>query len=139
MVIAKVICGLVQGDQLAYTIIIADQNAQLISVRIFNLGQGKGPVIGDSIAIPEPYVEKIFVTPEVIVECTEELNRNLSIFKFDYTVSKNLSDNGINQLVIRVSLPSVLIINGRRIHNKWTALPVVQNLYFTENWLSSMN
>ena len=39
-----------------------DQNYDSIAVTVFNLRAGKGFIAGDSIAIPEPYIQETNVT-----------------------------------------------------------------------------
>ena len=70
---------------------------------IYNLVKGEGVIIGDKIAIPEPWFEtmEFDYSPS---ECVRVNNSGISekyIFKF---------------VGIRVENPSVLVVNGR----KWT-------------------
>lgn len=36
-----------------------DKKGTCVSVMVYNLAEGKGVIIGDSVAIPEPFVTKV--------------------------------------------------------------------------------
>lgn len=44
------------------TFCLVDKELSCIVVSVYNLAQGRGPIIGDSVAIPEPYLTKIDAT-----------------------------------------------------------------------------
>lgn len=46
---------------------MVDKDGSCVAVTVFNLANGKGVIIGDSIAIPEPYVTDVDFTYENIV------------------------------------------------------------------------
>lgn len=41
------------------TFCMVDKDAVCVAVTIFNLAEGKGVIIGDSVAIPEPFVTDV--------------------------------------------------------------------------------
>lgn len=41
---------------------MVDKELLCMVVSVYNLAQGKGPIIGDSVAIPEPYMSYTDVT-----------------------------------------------------------------------------
>lgn len=41
------------------TFCLVDKDLSCIVVSVYNLAQGKGPIIGDSVAIPEPFMCQI--------------------------------------------------------------------------------
>lgn len=44
------------------TFCLVDKELSCIAVSVYNLAQGRGPIIGDSVAIPEPYLTHIDAT-----------------------------------------------------------------------------
>jgi len=41
------------------TFCLVDKELSCVVVSVYNLAQGRGPIIGDSVAIPEPYLTHI--------------------------------------------------------------------------------
>lgn len=88
---------------------MVDEHTSCLAVTVYNLAEGRGVTVGDSIAIPEPF---------------------LTHHKFSY--SRNVSKKIINRLLllflivwfnfqefdfksIRVETPVVLVVNGRKL------------------------
>lgn len=105
LLIGKVISGMPKRnfDMICFTCCIADQNGDCVGLTIYNLVQGEGVIIGDSIAIPEPYLEQF----DFNYKPSESLNNNEYELKNEYKFKFNS---------IRVSYPHILVVNGK----KWT-------------------
>lgn len=82
-----------------YPFILVDQNYDSIAVTVFNLRAGKGFIAGDSIAIPEPYIQETNVTL-----------KNGEAIKFRS---------------IRVDNPVVMVVNKRKIGAEKLSLSVL--------------
>ena len=82
---------------------MTDSHGDCVVVTLYNLSPGKGVIIGDTIAIPEPYFTNIDITWED------------SEYKFN---------------LVRVESPLVLIINSRKAGRDLQA--GVQMLTFTK-------
>ena len=116
VLIGKVICGgpTKSTDSLnivCFTCCIADSNGDCSVLTVYNLAGGHGVIIGDSVAIPEPWLEK--------VEFGYDLNAN---FKNRALVNElkggeaSSSEFKFKFDSIRVENPTVLVVNGK----KWT-------------------
>ncbi|XP_050441436.1 tetratricopeptide repeat protein 5-like [Adelges cooleyi] len=62
VVCGRVVCVVYNQEPVPYTFCLVDKELACIVVSVYNLAQGKGPIIGDSVAIPEPYMSKIEAT-----------------------------------------------------------------------------
>ena len=87
MILGVVICSVHSEDSVPFTFIMSDASGDCIVVTLYNLSPGKGVIIGDTVAIPEPHFTHINLT-------WEEVN-----YQF---------------WLVRVESPLVLIINGRK-------------------------
>ena len=87
VILGVVICSVHSEDSVPFTFIIVDTSGSPVVVTLYNLSPGKGVIIGDTVAIPEPHFTDI-----------------------------NLSWEGVTYqfLLVRVESPLVLIINGRK-------------------------
>ncbi len=65
----------------------------MAAVNLYNLAPGKGVIIGDAVAIPEPYFSR------VRAERTDRKTDKTSVVEFD---------------LVRVDSPLVLVINGKK-------------------------
>jgi tetratricopeptide (TPR) repeat protein len=104
VLIGKVVSGMPTVENfnlISFTCCIADKNGDCAVLTIYNLVNGEGVIIGDSIAIPEPWIENVNFTYE-LPDCI-----NLSV---------NQITNNFKFCSIRVETPSVLVVNGK----KWT-------------------
>ncbi|CAB4054697.1 unnamed protein product, partial [Lepeophtheirus salmonis] len=59
VVLGKVICSVVCEDSVPFTFCIVDKKSNIIVVNLYNLSPGKGVIIGDSVAIADPFFTKI--------------------------------------------------------------------------------
>merc|ERR1740124_348079 len=84
----KVIAIIPVDDGVPFSFVLMDSAGDCIVASVFNLAVGKGMIIGDSIAIPEPFVQINEVT---------------------------LTDEQITFKSIRVDNPVVLVLNKRKI------------------------
>ncbi|XP_040579800.1 tetratricopeptide repeat protein 5 isoform X2 [Lepeophtheirus salmonis] len=87
VVLGKVICSVVCEDSVPFTFCIVDKKSNIIVVNLYNLSPGKGVIIGDSVAIADPFFTKI------------EANHDGKDIKFN---------------LVRVESPLVLVINGKK-------------------------
>eukprot|EP00095_Tigriopus_kingsejongensis_P002947 maker-scaffold2090_size21136-snap-gene-0.3 protein:Tk02947 transcript:maker-scaffold2090_size21136-snap-gene-0.3-mRNA-1 annotation:"tetratricopeptide repeat protein 5-like" len=87
VILGKVIFSLQSLDGVPFTFCLADQSGHCIVVNLYNLSPGKGVIIGDSVAIAEPFFSQI------------SLNRDGKEIAFD---------------LVRVESPLILVINGKK-------------------------
>jgi len=109
----KVICGSPSKNSdnfniVCFTCCIADGSGECAVLTIYNLTSGHGLIIGNSVAIPEPWIEDIDFTfkPKELIS-NESVLANLALDKDEY-IFKFKS--------IRVENPTVLVVNEK----KWT-------------------
>jgi tetratricopeptide (TPR) repeat protein len=125
VLVGKVICGLPSKNTdslniVCFTCCIADSNGDCAVMTIYNLAGGHGLIIGQSVAIPEPYVENI----NFKFDLNESL-KNPNLFRNVMNLLTNENSQNENQNLnsfefkfnsIRVEYPTVLVVNGK----KWT-------------------
>jgi len=88
VVLGKVVATVYSENSVPLTFCIVDKTDFCCAVTVYNLASGKGVCIGDSVAIPEPYVTD---------------------FDFEYKQEK------FNFRSIRVDIPVVIVLNGRKL------------------------
>ncbi|KAH0558308.1 tetratricopeptide repeat protein 5-like isoform X1 [Cotesia glomerata] len=88
VVFGKVVCWIQNTDAVPFTFCMVDEHTSCLAVTVYNLAEGRGVTVGDSIAIPEPF---------------------LTHHKFSY------SRNEFDFKSIRVETPVVLVVNGRKL------------------------
>ncbi|XP_011499359.1 PREDICTED: tetratricopeptide repeat protein 5-like [Ceratosolen solmsi marchali] len=88
IVVGKVVCWIQDSDSVPFVFCIVDEEKTCMAVTLYNLAKGKGVIIGDSVAIPEPY---------------------LIHHQFFYL------NNKFNFKSIRVETPVLLVVNGRKL------------------------
>ncbi|XP_008558120.1 tetratricopeptide repeat protein 5 isoform X1 [Microplitis demolitor] len=88
VVFGKVVCWIQNTDAVPFTFCMVDQYTSCLAVTVYNLAEGRGVTVGDSISIPEPF---------------------LTHHKFPY------SGNEFDFKSIRVETPVVLVVNGRKL------------------------
>ncbi|PSN54645.1 Tetratricopeptide repeat protein 5 [Blattella germanica] len=88
VVLGKVVCSIQDDDAVPFTFCLVDKEETCMSVTVYNLAQGKGVIIGDSVAVPEPYLTKVH---------------------FKYKEKEWQFES------IRVESPLVLVVNGRKV------------------------
>merc|ERR1711874_85987 len=87
VILGKVICSVHTEESVPFTFCMIDSSSQCIAVTLYNLAPGKGVIIGDSVAIAEPFFTNI--------DLTHKQKR--------YTFK-----------LVRVESPLVLVINGKK-------------------------
>lgn len=86
VVIGKVVCNVLCSDPVAFTFCMIDEEETCCAVTIYNLAEGRGVIIGDTVAIPEP---------------------NLKMVELKYKEKEFCYKS------IRVNTPLCLVINGK--------------------------
>ena len=112
VLVGKVICGLPTKNaenfnMVCFTCCIVDSNGDCAALTIYNLAGGHGVIIGNSVTIPEPWIENVDIKfkPNDFLKNTNKLNENFAIDEFEFKFKS-----------VRVENPTVLVVNGR----KWT-------------------
>ncbi|PIK44223.1 putative tetratricopeptide repeat protein 5 isoform X1 [Apostichopus japonicus] len=88
VVVGKVVCSVSLDEPIPFTFAIVDSEGSCYVVNLYNVAQGQGVIIGDSVAIPEPHIMK----------------NDLSV-----------DDKRINFFSIRVLSPIYLVVNRRKL------------------------
>ncbi|PNF35240.1 Tetratricopeptide repeat protein 5 [Cryptotermes secundus] len=88
VVLGKVVCSVHNDNVVPFTFCLVDKEETCMAVTVYNLAEGKGVIIGDSVSIPEPYLTKVH---------------------FKYKQKEWNFDS------IRVESPLVLVVNGRKL------------------------
>ncbi|XP_050297968.1 tetratricopeptide repeat protein 5-like [Anthonomus grandis grandis] len=88
VILGKVICSVRNEDNVPFTFCSIDKAGAVIVTTVFNLADGKGVIIGDSVAIPEPYVTDV------------EFSYKEDIFKFR---------------LVRVETPVIMVVNSKKL------------------------
>lgn len=88
VVVGKVVCTVANDESIPFTFCFIDEEGLCLSVTVYNIGQGYGVKIGDSVAIPEPFVQDVEV---------------------------NYKDKVFSYRGIRVDTPVVLVVNRRKL------------------------
>ncbi|OXU21450.1 hypothetical protein TSAR_000589 [Trichomalopsis sarcophagae] len=88
VVFGKVVCWIQDSDSVPFAFCMVDEEKTCMAVTLYNLAKGKGVTVGDSVAIPEPF---------------------LTHHQFSYL------DNKFDFKSIRVETPVVLVVNGRKL------------------------
>ncbi|XP_044256056.1 tetratricopeptide repeat protein 5-like [Tribolium madens] len=89
VILGKVVCTVQNEDSVPFTLCLVDKLGTCVVVTVFNLADGKGVIIGNSVAIPEPYVSDV---------------------NFTY------KDNEYKFRLIRVETPLVMVVNGKKVN-----------------------
>ncbi|XP_071452469.1 tetratricopeptide repeat protein 5-like [Hetaerina americana] len=61
VILGKVVCSVVSEDGVPFTFCLVDKMESCIAVTVYNFGKGYGVLIGDSVAIPEPFLTRVHV------------------------------------------------------------------------------
>lgn len=120
VICGKVICGLPPKNSdnlnlICFTCCISDSEGNCAALTIYNLASGHGVIIGDSIAIPEPWLESVDFTFNVDAHLKNKMLVD------DIKSLKKSGDSALNEFTfkfpsIRIENPTVLVVNGK----KWT-------------------
>ena len=68
VILGVVICSVHSEDSVPFTFIIVDKGGTPLVVTLYNLSPGKGVIIGDTVAIPEPHFTHINLTWEEVAK-----------------------------------------------------------------------
>ncbi|KAG8222338.1 hypothetical protein J437_LFUL001324 [Ladona fulva] len=101
VILGKVVCSVVSEDEVPFTFCLVDKMETCLAVTVYNLGKGKGVLIGDSVAIPEPFLTRVSV------------RHKEKEYHFDS---------------VRVERPSYIVVNGKNVGKDKEA--TVQHTYF---------
>ncbi|XP_068083092.1 tetratricopeptide repeat protein 5 [Anabrus simplex] len=88
VVLGKVVCSVHDEDAVPFTFCMIDKAETCVAVTVYNLAQGKGVIIGDAVAIPEPYFTQVRIKYKSKDYCFDS---------------------------IRVESPLVMVVNGKKI------------------------
>ncbi|XP_071508817.1 tetratricopeptide repeat protein 5-like [Diadema antillarum] len=88
VVVGKVVCSVGTDEPIPFTFAIVDSEGSCYAVNVFNIAQGQGVIIGDTVAIPEPYLRRV-----------------------DFTID----DKHIQYSCLRVNTPVALVVNGKKL------------------------
>lgn len=88
VILGKVICSVRNDDIVPFTFCSIDKTGTVIVTTVFNLADGKGVIIGDSVAIPEPYVTDV---------------------DFRY------KENNFKFTLVRVETPVIMVVNSKKL------------------------
>ncbi|KAK3579170.1 hypothetical protein CHS0354_022707 [Potamilus streckersoni] len=88
VVVGRVVCSIPSDDPVPFTFCLIDEEETCVPVNVYNLAQGSGVKIGDTVAVPEPYLQLVKV---------------------------NHRDKSFEYQSIRVDTPVVLVVNGRKL------------------------
>ncbi|XP_011299874.1 tetratricopeptide repeat protein 5 [Fopius arisanus] len=88
VVFGKVVCWIQDSDAVPFSFCMVDEEKTCMVVTVYNLAEGRGVTVGDSVAIPEP-----FLTHQQF---------SFSVNEFDFKS-------------IRVETPVLLVVNGRKL------------------------
>lgn len=116
VLIGKVICGLPAKNSdnlniICFTCCIADANGDCAALTIYNLAGGNGVIIGNSVAIPEPWLEKT----DFKFNLRDNL-KNVNLLNEILAQKNSQEQYEFKFNSVRVENPSVLVVNGK----KWT-------------------
>ncbi|XP_071784948.1 tetratricopeptide repeat protein 5-like [Asterias amurensis] len=101
VVLGKVVCSVGSDKPIPFTFAMVDAEGTCFAVNIYNIAQGQGTIIGDSVAVPEPYVQS-------------------NDFEFD---KKNIKFSSM-----RVDTPVALVVNAKKLGLEKQA-PAIVSLY----------
>lgn len=88
VIFGKVVCWIQDTDCVPFAFCLVDEEKTCIAVTVYNLAKGRGVTVGDSVAIPEPFV----------------IHQKFSYLNNDFDFKS-----------IRVETPVILVVNGRKL------------------------
>ncbi|GJQ77322.1 hypothetical protein Trydic_g20740 [Trypoxylus dichotomus] len=88
VILGKVVCSVHNEEAVPFTFCLVDRLGTCVAVTVYNFAEGKGVIIGDSVAIPEPYVTDV---------------------NFEY------EDKEYKFRLVRVETPLVLVVNSKKL------------------------
>lgn len=96
VILGKVVCNVPSHDPVAFSFCLIDEDETCMAVSVYNLAQGKGVIIGDSVAIAGPSVQHVDV---------------------------HFKEKVIAFSSIRVNNPTSLVVNGKKVSINQQAPP----------------
>ncbi|CAK1589067.1 unnamed protein product [Parnassius mnemosyne] len=102
VVLGRVVGSIHNGNAVPFTFAIVDESKECVCVTVYNWADGRGAIIGDCVAIPEP---------------------NLRVHKLDSKLAT------YNFKSIRLDNPMLLLINGKRVGRNQFACTRVSSTY----------
>lgn len=120
MLVGKVISGVpVESTNnlniVCFTCCLADSDGECAALTIYNLAARNGVIIGDSVAIPEPWIERVNFS----FSLSESLRNEALIARLRNDAELSVADEDKHEFKfesVRVENPTVLVVNGK----KWT-------------------
>jgi len=103
VICGRVVCVVYNQEPVPYTYCMVDKELTCMVVSVYNLAQGRGPIIGNSVAIPEPYMTRIDATYKTQ--------------KFQYPC-------------IRVNLPLTMVVNKKCLSAECVSQPQFLSKHF---------
>ncbi|XP_034250007.1 tetratricopeptide repeat protein 5-like [Thrips palmi] len=88
VVLGRVVCHIRHDDGVPFIFCMTDAEQTTVAVTVYNLVEGKGVIIGDAVAIPEPFFSEVHVSHK----------------ETQYQFSS-----------IRVNTPVMLVVNGKKV------------------------
>ncbi|CAH0393484.1 unnamed protein product [Bemisia tabaci] len=88
VILGFVVCSIHDDDSVPFSFCLTDEEKTTIVVTVYNLAQGKGVIIGDTVAIPEPFV-------------------TFNDFSFQ--------DKKFQFTSVRIDNPLVMVVNGKKV------------------------
>ncbi|XP_077982744.1 tetratricopeptide repeat protein 5-like [Glandiceps talaboti] len=88
VVMGKVVCSVTIDEAIPFTFAMVDTDGTCFAVTVYNIAQGYGVIIGDTVAIPEPFAQ------------LNQVEHGGKTFKF-YS--------------LRVETPMVMVVNGKKL------------------------
>ncbi|EUB55465.1 Tetratricopeptide repeat protein [Echinococcus granulosus] len=137
-----IVASLPADSELTLNLLLVDAKGAFLVLRIFQIGKGSGPSTKDVIAIPDPIVEHCTVSTGLIhllhafdacvrAEGAESAEEEDDEFGGRDTKIKELDQlESLDFLILRVSSPQILCVNGSRVGRAWTAAAVPKNVFF---------
>ncbi|CDS43331.1 tetratricopeptide repeat protein 5 [Echinococcus multilocularis] len=137
-----IVTSLPADSELTLNLLLVDAKGAFLVLRIFQIGKGSGPSTKDLIAIPDPIVEHCTVSTGLIhllhafdtcvrAEGAEPAEEEDDEFGGGDTKIKELDQlESLDFLILRVSSPQILCVNGSRVGRAWTAAAVPKNVFF---------
>ncbi|XP_026273485.1 tetratricopeptide repeat protein 5 [Frankliniella occidentalis] len=88
VVLGRVVCHVRHDDGVPFLFCMTDKQQNTVAVSVYNLAEGKGVIIGDAVAIPEPYF----------------FQKHVSHKDKEYSFGS-----------VRVNSPMMLVVNGKKL------------------------
>lgn len=101
------------------TYCLVDKELTCVVVAVYNLAQGRGPIIGDSVAIPEPFMSHIDATYKNQVCFYANLICTINLYNVVcFTIFQKF-----HYPCIRINLPLTMIVNKKCLTTECVSQP----------------